>query len=274
MPTLAEDKAIYVVNETDQDVEVSFKNPIRELGFAQIEHIIGLDTELSDGAYRTLSILHYFWQQKKSAYPSIETLAKLRGKSERTITEHLAELESKGIISRVRRLGTSSITYLEDLPQEYKDAAAAILQERKETKRKKSLDDTQKTSAQSGRKLPVRQEENFLERITREEEQVVGTTTFETGEESQAEKEITQIIFGLGWKERQEIRQTAENDVGLVSLKEALKDFRAKVESGEYRANWRTLKKFWANVISTNKLRQPALTETPDYQRNVQWANL
>lgn len=161
MPTLAEEKALYVVDNSDaKEEEVVFKNPIRELGFAQIEHIIGLDTDLSDGAYRTLSILHYFWQQKKSAYPSIETLAKLRGKSERTISEHLAELETKQIITRARRMGTSSMTYLEDLPQEYKDAAAAILTER-----------MQKTARKTGRKLHVVDAENFQQRITREEEQ-------------------------------------------------------------------------------------------------------
>jgi DNA-binding transcriptional ArsR family regulator len=143
---LAEEKALYVVNEPESaEVEVSFKNPVRELGFAQIEHIIGLDVDLSDGAYRTLSILHYFWQQKKRAFPSLETLAKLRGKSERTVSEHLAELTEKGIISRARRMGTSSMTYLEDLPQSYAEAATAILEERA----------LRKTARKTGRKLPV-----------------------------------------------------------------------------------------------------------------------
>ena len=260
MPTLAEDKAVYAVETTEQEVEVSFKNPIRELGFAQIEHVIGLDVELSDGAYRTLSILHYFWQQKKRAFPSLETLAKLRGKSSRTISEHLAELEEKGIITRARRMGTSSMTYLEDLPQEYIDAAQSILTER-----------MQKTARKTGRKLPVAQEENFSLRITREEEQVVEpTTTFEVGDETKAEKDVGTVIMFLGWQERQEIREMAEQDKELDALQSAIKDFKPKVEKGDYFASWKTFKKFWANAISTAKLRKPS---APAANTSPQWVN-
>jgi DNA-binding MarR family transcriptional regulator len=268
---LAEEKALYVVNEPESaEVEVSFKNPVRELGFAQIEHIIGLDVDLSDGAYRTLSILHYFWQQKKRAFPSLETLAKLRGKSERTVSEHLAELTEKGIISRARRMGTSSMTYLEDLPQSYAEAATAILEERA----------LRKTARKTGRKLPVEAEANFHLRITREEEQVVEPTTpsmespSHESQPSPAEQAIEQTIFGLGWKERMEIRELAEKDAGLVSLTQALQEFRAKVFAGEYKANWGTLRKFWNNVMSTNALRAPApaVIEMPEYQRNIKWA--
>lgn len=268
MSILAEEKALYVVNEPDTETEVSFKNPVRELGFAQIEHIVGLDVTLSDGAYRTLAILHYFWQQKKSAYPGLDTLAKLRGKSERTVSEHLAELTEKGIISRSRRMGTSSMTYLEDLPQEYADAATAILTER-----------MRKTARKTGRKLPVEAEENFQQRITREEEQVVGNTTPPNGKEpieqaSPPEKLIEHTIFGLSWRDRQEIREIAEKDVGLVSLKQALQELRAKVGTGEYRATWGTLRKFWNNTLSTNVLRgagPPALAEMPEYQKHITW---
>lgn len=269
MAKLAEEKALYVVNEPDNvEEEVSFRNPVRELGFAQIEHIIGLDVDLSDGAYRTLAILHYFWQQKKRAYPSLETLAKLRGKSQRTISEHLAELEEKGIISRARRMGTSSLTFLEELPQSYTEAAAAILEERA----------FRKIARKSGRKLPVGAEENFSQRITREEEQVVGNAApIANGKEAielptPAEQAIEQVIFGLGWQERMEIRTMAEKDVGLVGLKQALSEFRNRVQAGEYRANFPTFRKFWNNVLSTNAMRAPVLTEYPDYQKNVKWA--
>jgi hypothetical protein len=91
---------------------------------------------------------------------------------------------------------------------------------------------------------------------------------------SPAEQAIEQTIFGLGWKERVEIREMAEKDVGLVSLTQALTEFKAKVFAGEYKANWGTLRKFWNNVMSTNALRAPApaVIEMPEYQRNIKWA--
>lgn len=139
------------------------------------------------------------------------------------------------------------------------------------------IDKYEQTRLQDSRNLDEAKPANYSE-ITTENTAVVETATMplekttypergesfvrpfdnlELGEESPAEKEITQIIFGLGWKERMEIREFAENDVGLESLRQALKDFRAKVETGEYRANWGTLKKFWGNTLSTNKLRAP-----------------
>jgi hypothetical protein len=272
MAVLAEEKAVYIVNEPDDVTEVSYKNPVRELGFAQIEHIIGLDTDLSDGAYRTLAILHYFWQQKKRAYPSLATLATLRGKDEKTVRRHLAELTDKGIISRQFRMGTSSVTWLEDLPQEYQDAASDILTLRK-IKKDKNAHPSQKCPGGVS-KMSRGGVKNVQQRITTKEEQVVEATTpiVGTDQPSPAEKKVEQLIFGLGWKDRMEIREMAEKDVGMVSLTQALQEFKEKVASGEYRANFPTFRKFWNNVLSTNALRAPAVIEMPEYQRNIKWA--
>jgi hypothetical protein len=90
---------------------------------------------------------------------------------------------------------------------------------------------------------------------------------------SPAEKLVEQTIFGLGWQERMEIREMAEKDVGLVSLTQALQEFREKVAAGKYPASFPMLRKFWNNVMSTNTLRAPAvMTEMPEYQRNIRWA--
>lgn len=106
------------------------------------------------------------------------------------------------------------------------------------------------------------------------EESPVSPLAIEFGEESPAEKQIAQVIFGLGWREREEIREYAEKDVGLVSLAETLPQFCEKVSRGEYKASWRVLKKFWANTLSTNRLKVPPVTEIPHYQRNVKWEEL
>lgn len=155
-----DESEVEVPEQSAENTKVDFRDPIRRLGFVQLEHIIGLDIDLSDGAYRTLAILHFFSQQKDRAWPSIKLLADLRGKSQRAVTEHIAELAKKGLITRERRMSTSSMTYIEELPEEYVQAAMKFLEKR----------DKQKTARKSGRKLLVRQAENCLKRITTEEE--------------------------------------------------------------------------------------------------------
>ncbi len=147
----------YIESEEEEKEQVVYRNPVRELGFAQIEHVIGLDKGLSDGAYRTLSILHFFWRQRNMAWPSLETLCKLRGKKHTAISAHLAELQTRGIITRERRYSRSSITWLEDLPDEYYRAAENFLHQR----------DIRKNGRQSSEKtdgLRINKEEE--ERVT------------------------------------------------------------------------------------------------------------
>ena len=119
-----------VESRKEENEQIVHRNPIRELGFAQIEHVLGLDKDLSDGAYRTLSLLHFFWRQSNKAWPSMRTLCKLRGKKHSAISAQLAELSAKGIISRERRYSRSTITWLEDLPKEYYKAAENHLKQR------------------------------------------------------------------------------------------------------------------------------------------------
>jgi hypothetical protein len=90
---------------------------------------------------------------------------------------------------------------------------------------------------------------------------------------SPAERQVEQLIFGLGWKDRQEIREIAEKDIGLACLTQAITELRVKIIEGNYKANWRTLQKFWLNILSTAAVRSaPAVMEMPEYQRNIKWA--
>lgn len=128
---------------------------------------------------------------------------------------------------------------------------------------------------------PQQEAENLptIQRLHSESTAVVENPTPANGKEtieqaSPPEKLIEHTIFGLSWRDRQEIREIAEKDVGLVSLKQALQELRAKVEAGEYRATWGTLRKFWNNTLATNVLRgagPPALSEMPEYQKHIKW---
>lgn len=121
---------------SNNSIRVAHRDLIREVGFAQIEHVVTLDADLSDGAYRTLAILHFYWQQKSSCFPSVETLAKDRGVNRQTITRHLKELARAKfkLITRSRRFNDSSMTYLEPLSKRYREIAKKILAARADRK--------------------------------------------------------------------------------------------------------------------------------------------
>lgn len=140
----AEYLAQAVGDEPEQTQSVAWRDPVKELGWARIEHILTLDINLSDGAYRTYALLHFYWQRKNAAWVGTDTMATVRGCKESTISNHLKELIDAGLISRSRRMGRTSMTYLEDLPERYAEAAGSILAKRQKNvgKLSKKLDVT------------------------------------------------------------------------------------------------------------------------------------
>jgi len=72
-------------------------------GFTQIDTCWIDDINLSDSAFRTLVVLKAYQFGSNKIFPSIETLAKRRGKSKTTIINHHNELKEKGYISTKRR---------------------------------------------------------------------------------------------------------------------------------------------------------------------------
>lgn len=82
-------------------------------------HVLTLDKKLSDGAFRVYALLLKYARQGDGCWPGIERLATDLGKGERSIKRLLAELESRGLITRERRYGRSSLTWLEDLEAVY-----------------------------------------------------------------------------------------------------------------------------------------------------------
>jgi DNA-binding MarR family transcriptional regulator len=151
---------------TEAPIEVRHRNPIKELGFAMMEHALTLDTDLSDGAYRTYALLKFYWQHKGTAFPTVETMAEKRGLRRETVGVHLKELVDKGLITRQPRVGTSTLTHLEDLPQEYQDIALAEL-ERRDARREVFLTATLEKSN-------ARREENLTQSITIKEKEKKG----------------------------------------------------------------------------------------------------
>jgi len=112
----------FVGKENTMADEIRFRRPIEEAGYSILYHALTLDRELSDQAFRLYSLLLKYAQQKDYAYPGIERLAEDPGKGEKSIRRAMNELMQRGLISRQRRFGTSSITWIEDPNDVYGDA--------------------------------------------------------------------------------------------------------------------------------------------------------
>lgn len=105
--------------EADGAGEIKFRNAIDAHGWAKISHLLTTDVRLSDGAFRTYVLLVKYAQQHEKLWAGVERLSEARGVSTRTLTTHLSELESLGFITRHRRLGKTSLTFIEDLASIY-----------------------------------------------------------------------------------------------------------------------------------------------------------
>lgn len=80
--------------------------------FTQIENSITKNAHISDGAFRTYVILKSFKFGTSNVFPSQETIAKLRGKSKKTIIEHLKMVKGAGLITYKKRGFSASNQYL------------------------------------------------------------------------------------------------------------------------------------------------------------------
>ena len=116
--------------------EFQFRNPVKQLGFAQINHVVTMDLALSDGAKITFQLYLKYAHQKESCWPSIQRIAEERGKTTTTISRHNGELARLGYITRQRRMGRTSLTIIEDVEQipRLQELASTKLQKRDDHK--------------------------------------------------------------------------------------------------------------------------------------------
>ena len=97
--------------------QIQYRNPVKSAGWATAYHAMTLDDRISDGAYRLFMVYEMHAQQKDSCFPGRKRLAAMLKCSEPTISRYNTELENAGYITRQRRIGTSSMTYIEDYEQ-------------------------------------------------------------------------------------------------------------------------------------------------------------
>ena len=108
-----ETKTEYVTEDVPEQAQ--YRNPVKAVGHAQLYHAATLDPRISDGAYRLFSLYLMYAQQKDLCWPASATLADMFDCTSVTISRRNKELEDAGYITRQRRIGQTSITWIEDV---------------------------------------------------------------------------------------------------------------------------------------------------------------
>ena len=91
------------------------RKPKESFSARYVSHIATLDPPIGPAPRVLLRIYDYHTREAESCWPGRERLAKLLQCDVATITRANTELEETGYISRSRRMGSSSLTYLEQI---------------------------------------------------------------------------------------------------------------------------------------------------------------
>ena len=104
---------------TEKRGGLAFRNPVKQQGWAMIYHVLTLDQDLSDGAFRLYVLLLMYARQADGCWPGRQRLSKDLGTSVPTVDRRLSELVKKGLITRQQRLNRTAMTWIEDLEDVY-----------------------------------------------------------------------------------------------------------------------------------------------------------
>lgn len=83
--------------------EFKYRSPVDAKGYTMLMNCVLYDTSISDGAKVTYMMLLDFARQEESCFPGQLKLAERRSSTERTIRNHLVELQERGLISIEQR---------------------------------------------------------------------------------------------------------------------------------------------------------------------------
>lgn len=83
--------------------EFKYRSPVDAKGYTMLMNCVLYDTSISDGAKVTYMMLLDFARQEESCFPGQLKLAERRDTTERTIRNHLVELEGRGLITIEQR---------------------------------------------------------------------------------------------------------------------------------------------------------------------------
>jgi hypothetical protein len=167
--------------------QVRFRNPIDAVGFAQIYSVMAVDPMLSDGAVRTFMLYQQFAQGKAHHWYSREKLARIRGVSPWTISQHNMQLQQAGYIEREERFGQTSITWLLDIHQN--ERLAQLAADMLELRDGPNEEETDRTA--------VRSWENPTPNVVKTQHSMLGKPNAEVDSTEVDSTKETQILSGL-----------------------------------------------------------------------------
>jgi DNA-binding MarR family transcriptional regulator len=144
--------------------------------YAQRMQEVRRHSDLSDGAKLTYQeLVAYDFQDRERGickgyvWPSIATLAEVRGKNERTIRGHLQELVEAGLITRERRRNTTSLLHFQNVTSVTTEAQKVMREEEHDHQESPSsttakIRRSQTGSRQAGHSVTMRPQRAFPER--------------------------------------------------------------------------------------------------------------
>jgi len=92
-----------MAGEGEAAEEVRFRSASEAAGWTQVSNLILLDRNLTDGAKVTYLLLRMYAWQSPTSDPSQSRLSEERACSDRTIRNHLTELEARGLVTIEQR---------------------------------------------------------------------------------------------------------------------------------------------------------------------------
>ena len=100
--------------------ELKHRSPVDAKGYTMLMNCVLYDPALSDGAKVTYIVLLDFARQDESCFPGQAKLAERRGMTERSIRNHLGEMEKRGLVTIEQRGHMKTNVYwLEDIKNVY-----------------------------------------------------------------------------------------------------------------------------------------------------------
>jgi len=132
--------------------------------FTKVPNFIVARKDLSDGAFRTYVVIRSFKFNENEVFPGLERLSLMRGKTKRTISNHIRELQNKGLLKAERRGFAKTNTYSfigeENFINEYLVGA------------KNFAPEENKSSSLSGKKFPPNNTKNNKTKINKREKSI------------------------------------------------------------------------------------------------------
>lgn len=258
------------MTDTKESVEFRDRSSVEELGFSIQYHVCVIDPEISDGALRTYLVYLMHAHQKEHCWPLTSTVADIRDVDARTIKRHNDELENHGYITRQRRYGRASITYIENITKNKRlNELASLLLENRERKKNDSLSKGTKMSPSNGTKMsPSSGQKCPAEEVIIEEEPIKRISKADIFDVDDTKEEPVYVDTGDEFGDKEKAHKWEQPTNNRV-LRDAFSATNKKKFLKEERSRWLAIEKAMMPLDKKGKVKYP----TQWVEDCIQWAD-